>query len=213
MMLIDLKLSEFIDELASEKPAPGGGSAAALAGALSAALASMVCRLTIGKKKYKDVEDEMKLILKETENLRETLAKLIDEDTESFKMVSKAYSMPRDNEAQAAARRDAIQSALKGAIDVPLEVINTCKKVLDLLHTIVQSGNVNAISDAAVSALLADACIKGAAYNVRINANSLEDNIERKRLTEITDEAICNSSKMLAEILKIADSRLKLLIR
>jgi len=212
-MLIEMKISEFINELASEKPAPGGGSAAALAGALSAALASMVCRLTIGKKKYKEVEDEMKLVLKETESLREILAKLIDEDSESFKMVSKAYSMPRDNELQAKARKEAIQSALKGAIEVPLEVIKTGRKVLDLLHTVAQAGNVNAISDAAVSALLADACIKGAAYNVRINANSLDDETERKRLTEISDEAVCNSSKTLAEILKIADSRLKLLIR
>ncbi len=212
-MLVDLKLSEFIKELSSESPAPGGGSVAALAGALSAALASMVCRLTIGKKKYKDVEDDMKLILNESETLREVLTKLIDEDTEAFKCVSKAYQLPKDTDEQQAMRRDVIQSALRGAIQTPLEVMRTGRKALDLLHTVTELGNVNAVSDAAVSALLADACIKGAAYNIRINANSLDDDAERKKLIGLTTEASSDSTRILADVLKMADSRLKLLTR
>ena len=115
MALTEKPVTVFLDELASAAPAPGGGSVAALSGALGASLASMVCNLTIGKKKYADVEDEMKEILTQSEALRAELTRLLEDDVAAFSRVSEAMKMPRDTDEQKAARKDALQAALKGA--------------------------------------------------------------------------------------------------
>jgi formiminotetrahydrofolate cyclodeaminase len=174
-MLIDKPVSKFLNELASNTPAPGGGSVAALAGAVGAALASMVCNLTIGKKKYAEVQDEMKTVLEQTEQLRKELTGLIDKDTEAFNAVMAAFGLPKGTEQEQAARSSAIQEATKAATLIPLSVMRACEKGLRHARTVAQKGNKNSASDAGVAALMLQAGCAGAALNVRINLGGLND--------------------------------------
>lgn len=174
-MLIEKNITTFLDELASNSPAPGGGSVAALSGALGAALSSMICNLTIGKKKYHDVEPEMKTILRQSEELRRTFAALIDQDTMAFNKVMETYGLPKETGDQQALRTAAIQGATKEAALVPLEVMKHVIDALALAKTVAEKGNVNSISDAGVSALMLHAGAEGAALNVYINLNSIND--------------------------------------
>ena len=166
----------FLDELASSSPAPGGGSVAALSGALGAALSSMVCNLTRGKQGYEVAQDEIKEILQRSEELRKQLTELIDKDTEAFNEVMKALRLPKDNDEQKEKRRQALQKAFKNAASVPLETARTCEKVLDVAQIAAEKGNKNSISDAAVSALMAQAGVNAAVLNVKINLGSIKDN-------------------------------------
>jgi glutamate formiminotransferase/formiminotetrahydrofolate cyclodeaminase len=165
-------LEDFLDQVASASPTPGGGTVAALAGALAAALAAMVSRLTIGKKKYAELEAEFKGILERAETLRATLLKLGADDAASFDAVSKAYAIPKE---QAAERTAAIQASLLGASRVPLQTLRAAREVASLAARAAAVGNRNAVSDAGVAALLAGAAARGAAYNVRINVAALPD--------------------------------------
>jgi formiminotetrahydrofolate cyclodeaminase len=174
-MLIDKSVSQFLDELASNSPAPGGGSVAALAGAVGAALTSMVCNLTIGKKKYVDVQDEMKAVVEQTELLRKEMAHLIDQDTEAFNAVMAAFGLPKGTKPEQATRSAAIQDATKAATLVPLSVMRTCEKALLHVRTVAQKGNKNSASDAGVAALMLQASCAGASLNVRINLTGLKD--------------------------------------
>jgi len=174
-MLTDRTVVQFLDELASSSPAPGGGSVAALAGAAGAALTSMVCNLTIGKKKYADVQEEMKSVLEQSEHLRRELTQLIDKDTEAFNMVMAAFGLPKVTEQEQAARAAAIQEATKQATLVPLGVMSVCEQALRHAKTVAAKGNKNSASDAGVSALMLQASCAGAALNVRINLGGLSD--------------------------------------
>jgi methenyltetrahydrofolate cyclohydrolase len=166
----------FLDQLASSSPAPGGGSVAALAGALGAALTSMVCNLTIGKRKYTEVEPDMKKILTQSEALRERFTDLVDADTEAFNKVMEAYGLPKETEPQKALRSAAIRAATKEATMVPLEVMKHCIDALALAQEVAAKGNANSVSDAGVSGLMLRAACEAAALNVRINLNGLDDN-------------------------------------
>jgi formiminotetrahydrofolate cyclodeaminase len=174
-MLTERTVAQFIDELASNSPAPGGGSVAALAGAVGAALTSMVCNLTIGKKKYADVQDEISAVRDQSERLRKELTELIDKDTDAFNKVMTAFGLPKTNEAEQAARNAAIQEATKQATLVPLSVMSLCEQSLHLARTVATKGNKNSASDAGVSALMLQASCSGAALNVRINLGALTD--------------------------------------
>jgi len=176
-------VTTFLDELASSAPAPGGGSVAALSGALGAALVSMVCNLTVGKKKYADVQEDIQALLERSEALRHELIDLLEADVQVYTSVSKAYKMPRQTEEEKAARRAAIQAALKDATAVPMKVAEACVKVLDLCIPAAEKGNVNAVSDAGVAALMAEAGLRSAALNVLINLGAIkdEDFVERER--------------------------------
>lgn len=174
-MLVKQTVEQFLDELASNSPAPGGGSVAALAGALGAALTSMVSRLTIGKKKYADVESEIKKILDESERLRQRFTKLIDDDTLAFNKVMEAYGLPKDTDDQKALRSAAIQEATKEAALVPLEVMKHVIDALALAKVVAERGNANSVSDAGVSALMLHAACESAALNVQINLQSIND--------------------------------------
>jgi len=175
--LASMKINNFLSELASSSPAPGGGSVAALSGALGAALSSMVCNLTIGKEKYADVEKEIKNILKESEQLRKDLTRLIDEDTKAFNDVMKAFKikMPKETEQQKTLKSKAIQEGYKSAAMVPLETAKTCEKVIDLALVVAEKGNKNSITDAGVSALMAKSGVESAILNVKINLASIKD--------------------------------------
>jgi formiminotetrahydrofolate cyclodeaminase len=174
-MLTEKTVTRFIDELASNSPAPGGGSVAALAGSLGAALTSMVCNLTIGKKKYIEVEHEMKSIVLKSEELRRTFTTLIDQDTDAFNKVMEAFGLPKESENQKALRTAAIQAATKEAALIPLRVMKHVVDGLALAKIVAEKGNANSISDAGVSALMLHAAAEGAALNVQINISSITD--------------------------------------
>jgi len=175
MMLTEKPVTTFLDELASSAPAPGGGSVAALSGALGAALVSMVCNLTVGKEKYADVQEDIEVLLEKSEALRKELTDLLEEDVRAYTAYSKAAKMPRQTEEQKAERATAMQEALKGATDVPLRIAEAAVKVMHLCLPAAEKGNVWAVSDAGVAILMAEAALRGAALNVLINLGSLKD--------------------------------------
>jgi len=177
----------FLDAVASSDPVPGGGSVAAYAGALAAALIRMVAGLTLGKKKYAAVEAEIAVIASSASTLMEKLEGLVASDAVVYSEVSTAYKMPTNSEAEIDARKQAITTALLAAAEVPLETARACAGVADLAADVAAKGNANAITDAGVAALLAEAGCKAAAYNVRINVASLED---RSRGEHLVREAI-----------------------
>jgi glutamate formiminotransferase/formiminotetrahydrofolate cyclodeaminase len=168
-------LSGFVSSVASSTPTPGGGSVAAHVGSLAAALAQMVAGLTIGKKKYVAVEGDMKQIALDAADLGNTLAALVQADADAYTAVSAAHKLPKEPDDAAVRRSEAITNALLGASRVPLDTARACAKVAELAAIVATKGNSNAVSDAGVAALLAEAACRGAAYNVRINVAALED--------------------------------------
>ena len=166
-------LDGWMDELASVEPAPGGGSAAALAGALAAALVAMVGRLTSSRKAYAAVAEEFKGITEEAERLRLELRTLVDEDAESYQGVMAAYKLPKGTEAEVKARTEAVDRALLAAAEVPLRTARAAARVAALARRAAEAGNKNAVCDAGVGALLAMASVTGAGYNVAINVKAL----------------------------------------
>lgn len=177
-------LAGFVASVASSAPTPGGGSVAAHAGALAAALAQMVAGLTVGRKKYAAVEAEMKEVALAAAALVTELSALVAQDAAAYGAVSAAYKLPAESDADAASRRSAIGRALLGAAEVPLRTARACVRVLELAETVAARGNPNAVSDAGVAALLAEAACRGAIYNVRINVSALEDKTEGARLVD-----------------------------
>ena len=171
----DTAIEPFLDQLASSAATPGGGSAAAIIGAMGAALVSMVCNLTIGKKKYADVEGELKDVLAKTEALRKRLTAMIQDDVKAFDAVMGAYGMPKETDADKAARDKAIQAALRLATDVPLACARAAREVIDLAAIASDKGNLNVISDAGVGVLAGYAALRSAALNVFTNARMITD--------------------------------------
>ncbi|PZQ11960.1 MAG: methenyltetrahydrofolate cyclohydrolase [Ancylobacter novellus] len=169
-------IGAFLDDLASERSTPGGGGAAAISGAMGAALVSMVCNLTIGKPKYAEVEAELKEVLAASEQLRAELTKAIGDDVKAFDAVMGAYGLPKgETDEEKAARTAKIQAALKEATDVPLECARLCAEVVKLSAVAADKGNVNVVSDAGVAVQSAYAGLMSAALNVRVNAKSIKD--------------------------------------
>jgi glutamate formiminotransferase/formiminotetrahydrofolate cyclodeaminase len=168
-------LSGFVASVASAAPTPGGGSVAAHAGALAAALAQMVAGLTAGRKKYAAVEGEFKEVARSAAALGLRLSSLVERDARSYAAVSNAYKLPKEPSDAATTRDAAIAEALIGASEVPLETARACAEVADLALIAAERGNTNAISDAGVAALLAEAACRGAAYNVMINVSAMTD--------------------------------------
>jgi formiminotetrahydrofolate cyclodeaminase len=179
-MYIDQPIRHFLDKLASKSPEPGGGSVAALTGSLGAGLVSMVCSLTLGKEKYKDVQPQVEALIKESEKLRSEMQDLIQKDTEVYGGLSEVYKMPKNTDAEKAARTAKMQEALKKACQVPLEIGLKSLEVAKLAQRAAEIGNVAAVSDAGVAVLLAQACAQSAALNVKINVNSIKDGVYNK---------------------------------
>jgi formiminotetrahydrofolate cyclodeaminase len=182
----DKPLQVFLDELASKAPTPGGGSAAALMGAQSAALTGMVCNLTVGKPKFAQVEADMQSLLTKSESLRERLTAMIQADIDVFDRLMAAYGLPKESDEQKAARSEAIQAALKEATEVPLACAGLCAEAVTLSRIAAEKGNPGVISDAGVAAMAAYAGLKSAALNVYINAGSLKDrSLAESKLSEL----------------------------
>ena len=171
----DQSIQFFLNELASKSATPGGGSVAALMGAQSAALISMVCNLTIGKPKYAEVEAEMQALLQKSEALREKLTGLIKADVEVFNRLMTAYGLPKETDEEKAARTEVIQTVLKAATQVPLDCARACAEAIDLSRCAANKGSLGVISDAGAAVMAGYSGLKSAALNVYINTGSLKD--------------------------------------
>ncbi|WP_372999954.1 cyclodeaminase/cyclohydrolase family protein [Lutispora sp.] len=174
-MLADKNIKDFLKETASSAPVPGGGSVAALSAGLAAALTAMVANLTIGKKGYEGLEEEMETIVKEAEEYKERFIEYIDKDSESFNKVMAAFKLPKETEEEKEARKNQIQAALKNAALVPLEVAKNGLKIMNIIETVVVKGNKNAVTDGAVAAMMSRTATLSALYNVKINLGSIKD--------------------------------------
>ncbi len=203
-MFSEKSIRQFADELASSDPVPGGGSTAALAGALGAGLVSMVCNLTIGKEKFRDAEARMKEVLGESEALRLRALDLLEEDTQVYSKVIAAYRLPRATPEEKQARSKAIQQSLKAAADVPLELARLSSRIVQLALPTAELGNPSAISDAAVGALLAASAFEGGALNVETNLGSIADatydEAARKELADLRGGVERTRDQVLATV-------------
>jgi len=203
------RLEKYLDDLAAKLPSPGGGSVVALAGALGVGLLSMVSNFTLGKEKYRESEEEIKKILKRSENLRERLTKMVDEDIGAYGSVSRAYELPRTSDREREVRSMSIQKACKDALVVPLEVARYCVEALDLARRLVEIGNVRLVSDVGVAAGLLEAALKGAELNVKINLKVIEDRrfVEEKK--KVIASLVSNRIKIRDEILKKTEYKIE----
>jgi formiminotetrahydrofolate cyclodeaminase len=207
-MLTERPVNAFLDELASSAPAPGGGSAAALAGAIGAALVSMVANLTVGKKDYVHVQDDIQRLLGQSEALRRRCQELLEADVAAYTEVSKAGKMPRDTEEQKAVRSAAMQKALKNATAVPMELAEVCVAILKLCPEATEKGNVRAVSDVGVAALMAEAGVRAAALNVLINLGSIKDEAFVARERARLDALLAGKSELKERILTEVTAKL-----
>ena len=198
MKLAELKTAEFVDLLASDAPAPGGGSAAALEGALGAALTAMVCGLTVGKKKYAEFQELAEEAQKKATGLKVRFVDVMDRDTEAFNVVSAAFGMPKATDEEKAARSAAIQEGLKGCTKTPFEMMELAAETLELTASVLGKSNDSAASDLGVSALSLRAAIQGAWLNVLINIGSLKD-------TALAEDYRAKGEALLAKALPLAD--------
>jgi methenyltetrahydrofolate cyclohydrolase len=174
-MYLDEPLQHFLDDLASSKAAPGGGSASALSGALGAALASMVARLTLGKANYAAVQPEIEQLLQETENLRQRFQQLMQEDIDAYGKLSTSFKLPRGTPEESEKRSQAIQTQLVAAALVPLEIVESAAKLLQFWRRIAEIGNATLLSDMATGSMLASSAAAGAAGMVRVNLRTMKD--------------------------------------
>ena len=166
---------DFIDVLASSAPVPGGGGASALVGAIGVALGNMVGSLTVGKKRYADVEEDIVRCKKEADEITQSLLTLVAKDAEVFEPLSKAYSLPKSTPEELAKREEVMAVVLKDACEVPLQIMRTCAKGLDLMEEFAEKGSRIALSDAGVGATLLKSALQGASLNIYINTKSMKD--------------------------------------
>lgn len=207
---MDLKksLENFIEEISSSSPTPGGGSVSAFNGVLGTSLGLMVCNLTIGKKKYESVEAEVLEIKNRLQNFREKFLELYDEDSKAFDKVMEAIKLPKESEEDKIKRTHAIEDATVYATEIPINVIQACSEVTNDLIRLCEIGNQNSLSDAGVALILIKSSAEGAMLNVMINTKSLNDRDRAmnlvlsaaQKLTELEakiDEALKNIKKKL----------------
>ena len=187
MELKSLSVKEFIDKVTGNDPVPGGGSVSALNGSLAASLAAMVANLTVGRKKYAEVNDEMEQI---SARMTEQSAKLladVDRDAEAYDRVFAAFKLPKETDEEKAVRKEAIQRETKYAAEVPMEVARTASELLPMIDAAARRGNINAVTDATVAMMCARTAVIGALLNVRINLTSITDEAFVKTMTEEAD--------------------------
>jgi len=203
-MLVDEKIREFVKSVASSSPTPGGGSVAALCGALSGSLTAMVCNLTIGKSKYDEVRPEMENALENASRLVERLIELVDEDAEAYKSVIAALRLPKETEDEKEKRMEAMQNALRRAIAAPTEVMELSLEAMRIAYLVVRKGNEGALSDSGSGAMMAFAALHAAMMNLRINLKEIQDEEFREdimeKLKEMEEEAELLRSDVITEV-------------
>lgn len=203
MILTNLTVKGFLAETAGQEPVPGGGSISALNGSIAAALAEMVANLTIGKKKYVEVEAEMQTIATEAAAIQKELVLDIDRDSDAYNKVFAAFKLPKETEEEKAVRSAQIQEMTKYAASVPMEVARRVHSLLPLIEAVVAKGNQNAITDGCVAMMCARTAIIGALLNVRINLTSIKDEDFVKTHTEEANAIEADAIRREAEILAI----------
>ena len=201
-------LQVYLDDAASKKPAPGGGSVSACAGALGAALVGMVCNLTRGREKFADVETEIVTLVEASEAARARLEQLLQEDTTAYNGVIAAYKMPKETAEEQAARSQAIQAGLIVAADVPLEICRVAAAVCRLAKVAAGIGNPRAVTDAGIGAILGEAAVVGAALNVKINLGSIKDEAYVAKAAAEIEAIQAEAAALRAETHEITLSRL-----
>lgn len=199
-MMLEKKFTDFTEELSSAKPVPGGGGACAAVGAFAAALGMMVANLTVGKKRYADVEEEVKEILARLEATRNELIILADKDAEAFEPLSKAYGLPKDTEEEQREKERIMEAALYEASRVPLEIMETVLGAMSDLKFLGEKGSKLAVSDVGVGILFAQAALEGASLNVLINTRLMKNRERAKELNQKADAIIQEGRKQKEEI-------------
>ena len=211
-MYIDKSIKQYVEETASGDPTPGGGSVSAVAASLGAALTSMVYNLTEGKKSYKELDEkDRKELDSNFEEIKKSIQRLnnfVDEDTKAFDDVMKAFKMPKETDEEKQERSDAIQAGYKKALELPLDCAKECKRVLELQDVFANYGNVNAITDVGVGALLAYTGLEGALLNVSINLNSIKDDDYREEKTKEAEELLKKGKELKEDLMSKVYSRL-----
>ena len=200
MELTKMTVNSYVDLLNSDAPAPGGGSASALCGAQGAALVSMVAGLTIGKKKYPLDQELCADVAQKASKLKDALLKQVDKDTDAFNLVSAAFKLPKETDAEKAARTKAIQAATLTATEVPFETMKLCLETLGYTKALIGHSNTSAASDLGVSALDLIACMKGAWLNVLINLGGLGDETKANEFRTKGEEMVAKAEKEAEEI-------------
>lgn len=199
MKIVDFTCKEFVEVIASKEPVPGGGGASALMGAVGTALGNMVGSLTVGKKKYADVEEDMQRMKAKADFLQQEFLNFVDLDAEAFEPLSRAYGLPRETPEQKKHKAEVMEAALKEACSVPLKIMETCCEAIDLMAEFAKKGSVIAISDAGCGAAFCRAALSGASLNVFINTKSMAD---RPYAEDINQKA----HAMLEKYLPMCDS-------
>ncbi|MDO4443791.1 MAG: cyclodeaminase/cyclohydrolase family protein [Slackia sp.] len=199
----------FTDALASKAPVPGGGGASAYAGALAAALGSMVMHLTIGKKKFLDRDAELKEALSAFDACRADLLALIDADAEAFAALAATWKMPKETEEQQVERHNAEQAALDAACDVPMRIMRVCTRVIEVDASIAHNSSQLALSDAGASAILAKAALEAASLNVYINTSLMDDEEKARSLEEECDAMVEKAGRVADEVSAFVRERIR----
>lgn len=199
----------FVDILASKEPVPGGGGAASLVGAIGAALGDMVCSLTVGKKKYADVQDEIISLKGEYEALEKELLQLVSEDAKVFEPLSKAYGLPSGTEEEKAHKAEAMEEVLKAACSVPIKIMEACCKAIDLVKRTAEIGTAIAISDAGCAAACLRGALMSASLNVYINTKSMKDREYAETLEIHANEMITTYAPLCDEIFDMVLGKIK----
>jgi formiminotetrahydrofolate cyclodeaminase len=207
-MITQRPLETFLDELASGAPTPGGGSAAAVIGAMGAALISMVCNVTLGKKGHEAVEAEMQSVRDESERLRARLTSMVADDIAAFDGLMAAYRLPKANDEDKLRRADAIQSTLRAATETPLACARACAQVVALSRRAGEKGYAGVVSDAGVGVLAANAALRSAALNVYINAPSLKDRSYAEAALSEVEKLLADSARESEAVFELVRSRL-----
>lgn len=199
-MMLEMKTTEFIEALSSGAPVPGGGGACATVGAFASALGMMVANLTVGKKKYADVEEDVKEARKELEVLREQLAELTDLDAKAFEPLSKAYGLPKETKEQQEEKEKVLENALYEASVVPMNIMKTILKAMELLRILGKKGSRIAISDVGVGILFAQAALEGASLNVYINTRLMKNRERAGHMNGCADVLIAKGRALKEEV-------------
>ena len=182
--MLNKSITEFTEMLASKAPVPGGGGASALVGAIGIALGDMVGELTVGKKKYADVEEDIKALMEKAQDLRVRLLACVNKDAEAFEPLSRAYGIPKDDPT----RDEVMEKCLRDAAAAPLEILDLCCEAIDLQREFADKGSVLAISDAATGVVFCWSAMYGAAVNVKVNTKSMKDQEYAAKINAHVDE-------------------------
>ena len=208
-MLIDKSCKDFVEALSSKDPVPGGGGAAALVGSIGMALGNMVGNLTVGKKKYKDVEEEVYDIMEKANELQKSLLSMVDGDAEVFKEVAKVYKMPRETAEEKALRGEAMEKALKLACSVPMDIIRVSLEAIKLQARLGEIGSIMALSDVGVGVLCLKAALISGRLNVIINLNGIKDEDFIEKTSEEMNQLVEEGVKIADETYAKVEERLK----